>query len=640
MKPRSPAPSNDRRASDAISTSLSSQRESLWRLLRSELAWALGTMALTSLLLLPLMRLWRADLQIPFAYQYDSLFYLMTTKGVLRHGWWFENPDLGAPFGQELYDFPNLVGHSFNLLLIKLLGVFSSNPALVTNLFFLLSFPLVAVASFLVLRQIGISRGASLVCSVLYALAPYHFLRGEEHLYLAAYYSVPVGAYLVLSLLSGRPLFTRRGRTRPRLLAWASRRSVVTLTLCLFIAVAGDPYYAVFTGLLLVAAMALMLIIQRDVRALVQGSVLLVAIFGFLMLDGLPVLMHMSANGLSPAMSRGWQESEEFSLELAKMLMPVPGHRVGALSNLAWEYYNNTQISGERWRQSLGFITTLGFVWLLLVALAGCLYPRLTIVDPRHRQLATATVIAFLIGTTGGISVLFALLVNPQIRAWARISILIAFFAIAAVGVLIDALGERISLRRGHPVLVRVLLLLSVLLIGLYDQANGAFVPNYSAVKDEYQNDAAFVRAIDYELPPQAQVFQLPYLPFPEGPPPEGVPNWGWDHIYDLLKPYLHESDLRWSFGAAKGRPAADWQADLADKSTDDLLVTVSNNGFDGIYIDRLGYPDRAAKLESELGEVLQVEPIVSPDGRQSFFSLLLYKEGLQDSTSLVGAAA
>jgi hypothetical protein len=57
--------------------------------------------------------------------------------------------------------------------------------------------------------------------------------------------------------------------------------------------------------------------------------------------------------------------------------------------------------------------------------------------------------------------------------------------------------------------------------------------------------------------------------------------------------------------------------------------VTVSNNGFDGIYIDRLGYPDRAAKLESELGEVLKTEPLVSPDGRKSFFNLSLYKERL-----------
>jgi phosphoglycerol transferase len=554
----------------------------------------------------------------------------MTTKGVLRHGWWLENPDLGAPFGQELYDFPNLVGHSFNLLLIKLLGVFSSDPALVTNLFFLLSFPLVALASFVVLRQIGISGGASLVCSVLYALAPYHFLRGENHLHLAAYYSVPVGAYLVLSLLSGRLLFTRRrGRTGgPRLLAWASKRSVVTLTLCLFLAVSGGPYYAVFTGLLLLAAMVLMFVIQRDGRALVQGSVLLVAIFGFLMLDGLPCLMYWFANGPNPAILRGWQDSEKYSLDLAQLVIPAPGHQVDALSNLAEEYHEST-LFGEGPSSSLGFITTLGFAWLLLVALAGCLSPRVWIIgDPRHRQLATATVIAFLVGTTGGISVLFTALVSNQIRGWARISILIAFFAITAVGLLIDALGERIRVRRGHPVLVRVLLLLSVLLIGLYDQANNKFVPNYSAAKAEYQNDAALVRAIDHELPPQAQVLQLPYEPFPEESIEE-MPS------YSHLSLYMHESDLRWSYGAVKGRPNADWQADLADKPAEDLVATAIAKGFDGIYIDRFGYPERDAKLEGELGELLEVEPVVSADGRKSLYSLVPYKEGLQSRTSL-----
>jgi phosphoglycerol transferase len=557
----------------------------------------------------------------------------MTTKGVLRHGWWLENPDLGAPFGQELYDFPNLVGHSFNLLLIKLLGVFSSAPALITNLFFLLSFPLVALASFLVLRQIGISGGASLVCSVLYALAPYHFLRGEHHLHLAAYYSVPVGAYLVLSLLSGRQLFARRGRTGPRLLAWASKRSVLTLALCLFIALAGGPYYAVFTGLLLIAAAVLMLVIQRDVRALVQGSALLVAIFGFLMLDGLPSLVYMFANEPNNAIDRGRLTSELYSLEFVRMVIPAPGHQVDALSDLAEKYYESTIIPGgtEGPSQSLGFITTLGFAWLLLVALVGCLSPRWMIGDPRHRQLATATVIAFLIGTTGGISVLFTALVSQQIRSWARISILIAFFAIAAVGLLIDALGERTRVRRGHPVLFGVLLL-SVLLIGLYDQANNSFVPDYSAVKAEYQSDAVFVGAIDHELPPQARVFQLPYESFPEPEEPaEGVEM----TFYSHLSPYVHESDLRWSYGAVKGRPNAAWQADLADKPAEDLVDTITEKGFDGIYVDRFGYPDRGVKLEGELGELLTVEPVVSPDERKSFFSLLPYKERLQSRTPL-----
>jgi len=555
----------------------------------------------------------------------------MIIKGVLQHGWWLENPDLGAPFGQEFYDFPVMVGDSLHLALIKLLGVFSSEPVLVLNLFFLLSFPLIALVSFLVLRQLGISSAAALVCSVLYALAPYHFVRGETHLFLSAYYSVPVGAYLVLSLLSGRPLFTRCARTGgPRLLAWASERSLVTLALGLLVACAGTTYYTVFTLMLLIAAMVIVVVTRRDVRALAQGSILFGVIVGFLLLGSLPNLMYEFENGPNHVAQRGPEESDTYSLKLAQMVLPVPDHQIDALSNLAKRYYENpNQATGEGPDQALGFVTALGFAWLLLVALAGCLSPRWRSGNLLlHRQLATATVIAFLIGTTGGISTLFAYLVSPQIRSWNRISILIAFFAIAAVALLLDALQRRVQVHRGRYILVGALLS-SVLLIGLYDQRPSTFVPDYSAAKSEYESDAVLVRAIDSELPPQAEVFQLPYMPFPEGPPPIDEPNWGWGHVYELLKPYLHESDLRWSFGAVKGRPAADWQADLADKSIDDLLATVSNNGFDGIYIDRLGYPDRAAKLESELGEVLKTEPLVSPDGRKSFFNLSLYKERL-----------
>src|SRR5215208_701112 len=180
-----------------------------WRPLRLDnFAWALGTVALTCLALIPMLRLWRADLRAPFIYDGDATYNLMITKGILKYGWWLENPDLGAPSGQQLYDFPNLVADSLHLALFKLLGVFSSDPVLILNLFYLLSFPLVALMSFLVLRQLGISAAVALVCSVLYALAPYHFWRGEPHVFLGAYYSVPVGAYLVLSLLSGRALFT------------------------------------------------------------------------------------------------------------------------------------------------------------------------------------------------------------------------------------------------------------------------------------------------------------------------------------------------------------------------------------------------------------------------------------------------
>jgi len=152
-------------------------------------------------MVIPMMQLWRANLWMPFTLGGDAPYYLMVIKGTLLHGWWLENPDLGAPYGQELYDFPFLAHDSFHLVLIKMLGLLSSDPVFVANVFFLLSFPLVTLVAFLVLRQLGISGDAALVCSALYALAPYHFLRDHQHLNLAAYYSVPVGAYLVLTIL-------------------------------------------------------------------------------------------------------------------------------------------------------------------------------------------------------------------------------------------------------------------------------------------------------------------------------------------------------------------------------------------------------------------------------------------------------
>jgi phosphoglycerol transferase len=589
---------------------------------RPDFAWALGTIVLTSVLLIPLLRLWEMDLRVPFNYARDGLFSLLIIKGILKHGWYLTNPDVGAPFGLQFYDFP-LGAYNFQFLALKVLGGFSSDPALVLNLYFLLSFPLVALSAFVVLRWLGASGAVATVCSLIYALAPYHFLRGiEGHLFLSAYYSVPVGAYLVLSLFSDEPLFVRRIRAGSRAFTWISKRSLFTLALCALVASSG-LYYAVFTMMLLIAATLLVVITQREARTLIKGGLLVGTILGVLTLNMAPSLAYQFAHGPNEAVAhRAEQESETQSLKLTSMVLPAPGHHIDALSNLADHYYRTTPLPSEGAQQSLGLIATLGFGWLLLVALAGCLSPRRGIGDERHRWLAALTATAFLIGTTGGISSLFAYLVSPQIRAWARISIFIAFFAIAAVALLLDSLQRRL----GRPLLVGTLLV-GVLLVGLYDQSGAPFVPDYAAAKGAYNNDEIFVEKIDSQLPPRAEILQLPYVPFPENPPVNKMTD------YDLVRPYIHESDLRWSYAAMKGRPT-DWHDDLADEPTNVLPAAASAAGFEGIYIDRFGYPDGAAELENELSELLKAEPLVSPNGRMSFFSLLTYKERLQSQYS------
>ncbi len=78
---------------------------------------------------------------------------------------------------------------------------------------------------------------------MLYSLLPYHFLRGEDHLFLAAYWAVPLGCFLALSVLADTPLVT----------PLRSRRALAILAACVIVGSAA-VYYAAFTLILLAAA--------------------------------------------------------------------------------------------------------------------------------------------------------------------------------------------------------------------------------------------------------------------------------------------------------------------------------------------------------------------------------------------------
>jgi hypothetical protein len=161
-----------------------------------------------------------------------------------------------------------------------------------------------------------------------------------------------------------------------------------------------------------------------------------------------------------------------------------------------------------------------------------------------------------------------------------------------------------------------------VLVFGLYNQITYVHVPPYE-LKGAYRQDEAFVREIEQRLPENAAVFQLPYLGFPEtGRRVELFEN-------DLLRGYLHSEDLRWSFGATKGRPA-DWADDLVGMPTATVVDAATAAGFSGLYVDRFGYPDRAAALEREVRARVGSEPLVSQSGRHSFFDLRAYRQRLE----------
>src|SRR5207244_868905 len=157
---------------------------------RREVLAYVATLVLALALAFLLFRLWRADLSVPFAYEHDSFPILMWTKTMIDNGWWLTNQYLGAPTQLEMYDYPTNCNLHFAVL--KGLSILSSNPAVLVNLYFILSFPLVSLAALLALRSMNVARAVAIVGSILYAFLPYHLWRGEAHLFLGGYYFIPL----------------------------------------------------------------------------------------------------------------------------------------------------------------------------------------------------------------------------------------------------------------------------------------------------------------------------------------------------------------------------------------------------------------------------------------------------------------
>jgi len=560
---------------------------------------------------------------VPFGYIADGQLFLAMIKATLEHGWYLSNGDLGAPLGSNWHDYPVASGDSLHLLILHALSVFSDNYVVVLHMFYLLGYALTAISAFAVLRLLDVSRGPAIVCATLFTLLPYHLALQEAHPFHTAYWVIPIACFLVLALLLDRQLFRRREGSPRGPLAFASRTTLATLGACVLVGSAGANYYSVFTaGLVLIAG--LVAAVRFDWRrSLATAGVVAAAILAVLALNALPSIIYDAQHGATDeALVRSPQESELYSLSLFDLLAPSPGHRIGPLDELRQDYVETSPTPIVARAPGLGLVAALGFLWLIGFAIASLITGRPWVDRWRiHGAASAAALIAFLIGTTGGLGLFFAHLVTPEIRVWNRLQLFIAFFALVAVGALLDLAIRRLG-PSGRGRVAATALLAVVLVVGFFDQSNSTYIPPYDQMRAEFESDGAFVDSIEDELGPDAAVFQLPYAPFPEWWPSSGM------NAFDSFRGYLHSDDLRWSYAAAAGRPE-NWQPGVIDESVAQVLPRVWAAGFAGVFIDRHGYPDNAQQLEAAIREEVGEPPLVAPDGRFSFFDLREYGDAL-----------
>jgi phosphoglycerol transferase len=562
-------------------------------------------------------RLGQADLTVPLLYQGDSLLTGMWIKSIIDHGWFLHNDAVGAPYGLDMQDYP--VPDGFHFGMIKLLALVLPDASTIQNVYFLLTFPLTTLTSLFVFRRFQLAYPPALAGSLLYTFLYYHFARGLGHLFLAAYYLVPLMVLVALWVYRGEvlPLRDRAGR-RP-FQCW-NFPTLASLVICVLMS-GGGIYYAFFGCFFLLVAGTAAWLRQKRFRTLCPALGLAGVTMVGILANFAPTFLYRLHHGINGiAIDRSTGEAERYGLKIAQLLLPHTGHPLPWAAKIKNDYnVGGPAFVNENETASLGVIGSVGFLLLL----GGLLFRRTLPGLPLFEPLSLFTGAGLLLGTMGGFGALVAVLGCKWLRGYNRISVYIAFFALFLVALLLDAWYRK----RVHSRMTAVLYggFLALLVSGgVFDQTIRYSHEIYAVFKQEFQSDADFVRSMETRLPAGAMVFQLPYMTFPETTPPKHMVD------YDPFRAYFHSKTLKWSYGAMKGREGDEWQKGVAARPVDDMVRTLVCAGFRGLYIDRHGYDDRAAALENNLTRLLGAPPLVSRNQRLVFFDLTSFADQLR----------
>jgi phosphoglycerol transferase len=599
-------------------TAASKRRLPVETLAVAAMAWLWGAV---------LLRVWDMPKRLPFDTRSDATLISSMVKTMGERGWYLNQPRLGAPFGQQFYDFPH-GGESFQLGAMKVLVTITGDWGLAINLYFFLGFGVLAAVTFLVLRHLRFGPVVAGIAALIYTFMPYHFTHGEMHLWRSTYYSAPLAALLLVWATAWRERFladpAREGKGSIRgNLRWPRIAGAVAIA----VLIAGTETMTTGFTMVLLGSGALVAAIRWREPARLVVAVALIGVMGltFVVLS-YPTLNYYRAYGTNDQAARRLvTESELYGLKLSRMLTPQGGHRSSFLSDVGTRAQDQSSVRSEG-GQALGMLGIAGFLGALWGAFAGRW--RRDRPDTRpgwdrsalREDATTFTLLALLFGTIGGLSILVSMAGFSQIRVWNRIVLIIAFFAMVIVLMWSEQLTAWIRGRSKRPQVVLGALAVGVLAFGLWDS-----IPpvrhSYASIEAQHASDREFVGQIEDLMPDGAKILQLPIIEFPEAQPVGKMED------YDHLRAYLaDDGTLEWSYGSMKGRPDAAWQTVLRDKvGPIGALPAILGLGFQGIWIDTYGYVGKEDEVD-QIIEAVGVEPLRSPDGRFIFLDLRDFK--------------
>lgn len=532
------------------------------------------------------------ELVTPFSYDGDGMAYLWNVQRVIEGAWYFTNDRSGFPFGSNHLDYPTSDTGSY--LALKLIGVVFHNSTAALNLYYLLGFSLAAMSGYLVSRSIGITRHFSIVVALIYAFTSFHFGR-LGHLFFTWYFVASLFFYVGFRLFSKQLIFINKSNNH--------KTKFINIVALLALASFGI-YYSFFGCIVIMLCTAMAAVVNRSWRHLCEGVLTLSFIVLGVLLNVLPSLIHFFKSGENrEGVNRLATESELYALKITQLLLPRGDHRLDSFFEFTSRYNNSFPLVTENVSASLGAIGSLGFLLLVIVILIlpffqfkskniGSSTSEFS-AQFRLQVLAALCLSLVLLGTLGGFSSLFAMLISSSIRAWNRVSIFIAFLSVAALLLAVDLLILK-YIKHHYLKYAGIAMACGILVLGILDQTVKPCHSCQLANNELVKNDRTFIQTLESSVPKNSAIFQLPYMAYSDNGPIHALGS------YDQARGHLNSEHLKWSFGSMRGREGDWFYRKLSQLPIKEQVTVVSVMGFSGIYIDRRGFITASAENDKK----------------------------------------
>ncbi|MBQ8108881.1 MAG: hypothetical protein IJ124_01800 [Clostridia bacterium] len=557
------------------------------------------------------MRIWEMDLNVPPGFTNDYALGAMLTKSIKQNGimglWRCET--IGAPELSALADTPFLdLNYGLTMFAITRLV---PNGNVACYVMYILGYALAALFMYLLLNRFTDRVLIKSFFSVAFAITPYHFLRGLEHLTLSHYFSAPVAVYLML-VIYGEDF----SGVAPERYLRAKWKIAVLYASALLLGLS-NIYYAFFGLMGMSLALIGKLVRQKKLSCLIREALPIYAALAGVVIGLVPKLYYSWRHGFNAgAVVRPLVSVEIFALKIVQLLLPSSNNRIGFLADLNRQYSQNATNVNENACATLGLIATVGFI-IACAWLIGRLFrrdERKGALDDRMSIISLSILTILLYSMPGGFGTFVNYFVTQELRCLNRASIYIVCLSLCTCCLFSDYLAERLKSAGQRRLGAAALLLAGAFALYSEVPVNPSGLQDWAKAEDRVFR--AFFAEMEAALPEDSMIYQLPFMTFPENGPVNGMAD------YEPALGYVYTDHLRWSYGGMKGRNDAAQALYIDEGMSRRFVKHIVEAGFAGVYIDVKGYADNGEAVIAFYSDELGLTPLATADGWLYFYNL------------------